>query len=289
MIGHRLRFLLVVSGLAASVTLGQDNEAFRRMNQPMEPFRIAGNLYYVGASDVTAYLVTTGEGHILLDTGFKGTVPIIRANVKKLGFALSDIKVLLNTHAHIDHAGGLAELKELTGAKLMAMDDDVPQLRAGGKGDYAYGDSIPFPVVTLDRILHDGDKVALGDVEMVAHKTPGHTRGCTTWTMKVRDGEKTCDVVFIGSPTLNPNTRLSGNEKYPNVVADYRKGFEVLKALKCDIFLGAHGSYFDMADKIKRREADPTVNPFIDPTGYRKFIEVHEQRFLDQLKSEAAT
>jgi metallo-beta-lactamase class B len=278
-------FSLVWIGLTACCAIAQDSDFFRQMNQPIEPFRIIGNIYYVGASDVTSYLIVTDKGHILLDTGFKETAPMIERNVKTLGFSLSDVKILLSTHAHIDHAGGLARLKELTGARFMAMDDDVEQFKAGGKGDYAYGDTIPFPPISPDRILHDMDKVSLGGVELIAHKTPGHTKGCTTWTMKVEYNGRTLDVVFVGSPTVNP-TILSNNPKYPNVIADYRKQFDILKSLKCDVFLGGHGFYFDMKAKIDHAKADPAVNPFIDPNGYTQFVRQAEQRFLDQLKKE---
>ena len=279
------RSVLVLFSLMAGVGRAQESESFRQMNQPIEPFRIIGNIYYVGASDATSYLIVTGAGHILLDAGFKETAPMIERNIKTLGFSLSDVKILLSTHAHIDHAGGLARLKELTGATFMAMDDEVEQYKAGGKGDYAYGDTIPFPPITPDRTLHDLDKVTLGGVDLIARKAPGHTTGCTTWSTKIVPDGRALDVVFVGSPTVTP-TNLSNNPKYPTVVADYRKQFEILKSLKCDVFLGAHGSYFNMKSKIERAKANPAANPFIDPNGYTQFLQRAEQRFLDQLKKE---
>ncbi len=279
------RFSLFCIGLITGASLGQDSDFFRQMNQPQEPFRIIGNIYYVGAGDVTSYLIVTDKGHILLDTGFKETAPMIEQSIKKLGYSLADIKILLSTHAHIDHAGGLARLKELTGATFLAMDDEVGQYQAGGKGDFAYGDTIPFPPITPDRVLHDLDKVTLGGVELIARKTPGHTRGCTTWTMKVDDNGQTRDIVFVGSPTINP-APLVNNSKYPNIVDDYRRQFAILKSLKCDVFLGAHGSYFDMKSKIERATANPATNPFLDPNGYTQFVQRAEQKFLGQLKKE---
>src|SRR5919106_6209704 len=163
----------------------QTDDASRAMNQPVKPYRVIGNIYYVGASDVSAFLITTPDGHILLDSGFLETVPQIKQNMAQLGFRLEDIKILLNSHAHYDHAGGLAELKRLTGAKLMTSEGDIPLLASGGKGDPNFGDRFSFEPVKPDRTLRDGDKVELGGVTMVARMTPGHTKGCTSWTMKV--------------------------------------------------------------------------------------------------------
>src|SRR4030095_15706394 len=166
---------------------GQADETARSWNQPVKPFRIAGNLYYVGASDLSSLLIITPQGHILLDSGLVETEPQIQQNVAKLGFRLEDVKVLINTHAHYDHAGGLALLKRLTGATLMASEADAALLAAGGKGDPNFGDTLAYEPVKVDRILRDGDKVELGGVTLTAHLTPGHTKGNTTWTMTVND------------------------------------------------------------------------------------------------------
>src|SRR6185436_13212838 len=194
---------------------------------------------YVGASDITSFLITTPAGHILIDGGFEETVPLIRASVKKLGFRLEDVKFLLNNHAHYDHAGGLAMLKKLTGAKLVVSEGDAPLLAAGGHGDFAFGDKYLFPPVQADRTVRDGDTVSLGGVTLTAHLTPGHTKGCTTWTMKVKDGDRTRDVVFAGSLSVLPGVTLAVNPKYPGIAADYAHSFAVLKALPCDIFLSS--------------------------------------------------
>lgn len=193
--------------------MAQADPTSRSWNQPVEPFRIAGNLYYVGASDIAAYLVATPEGHILLDGGFVETVPLIRESVKKLGFKIEDVKILLNTHAHYDHAGGLAELKKITGAKLHASKADAPALARGGRNDPLLGDKFPFPPVEVDRLLQDGDTVTLGGSTLTARLTPGHTAGCTTWTMKAGG----LDAVVVCSTSTLPMTRLGENPTYPGI------------------------------------------------------------------------
>jgi metallo-beta-lactamase class B len=257
-------------------------------NEPVKPFKIIGNIYYVGASDVTVYLITTPQGHILIDSGFSETVPQIKANVKTLGFNLSDIKILLNGHAHYDHCGGLAELKELSGAKFMSMAEDVEILAHGGKGDFSFGDKFKFRPVVTDRQLHDGDIIELGGIKIVAHHTPGHTKGCTTWTMKVNDGGKDYDVVFTGSVSV-PGHQLVDNQRYPNIVDDYKKSFGILKKLPCDIFLAQHGNFFELKAKAGRLSKGPKTNPFIDPQGYINFVNQAEKNFFAELKQQQAT
>jgi len=264
----------------------QKDAASRSSNRPAEPFRILGNLYYVGASDITSFLITTPEGHILLDGGFEETAPLIRDSVTKLGFKMEDVKLLLNTHSHYDHAGGLAALKRLTGAKLVAMDADAPLLARGGKGDFRWGDDLAYPPVQADRIIHDGDTVSLGGTTLTAHLTPGHTPGCTTWTMKVTAGGKTYDVAFVGSATINPGVVLTDNPKYPRIAADYAHTFEVLKALPCDVFLGSHGSFFDLTEKAARLRKGETPNPFVDPQGYKDHVRAEEEAYRKQIAAE---
>jgi metallo-beta-lactamase class B len=279
--------VLLLSLLLPTLAAAQADETSRSWNQPVEPFRIAGNVYYVGASDVTAFLITTPEGHILLDSGFEETVPLIRESVKKLGFQMKDVKILLSNHAHFDHAGGLAILKELTGATMVASEPDAPLLAAGGKGDFAFGDKFLFKPVRVDRTVRDGDSVSLGGVTLTAHLTPGHTKGCTTWTMKVRDGGKTLDVVFAGSASVNPGVRLAVDPSYPGIAEDYARTFQVLKALPVDIFLSSHGSFFQLKEKAERvRGGETTPNPFIDPQGYRSYVERMEARYQKQIAEE---
>jgi metallo-beta-lactamase class B len=279
--------ILAVLCLWPALATAQKDPTSRSWNQPIEPFRIAGNLYYVGASDVTAYLITTPQGHILLDSGFEETVPLIRESVKKLGFAMKDVKILLNNHNHFDHAGGLAALKQLTGAKLMASAGDAPVLEAGGKGDYKFGDTLTYPPVHVDRLLHDGDTVTLGGTTLTAHVTPGHTPGCTTWTMQVEDGGKRYDVVFAGSTSVLPEVPLQNNPKYPTIAADYAHTFEVLKKLPCDIFLSSHGSFFDLQGKAERLRKGEGGNPFVDPQGYKEWVARNEAGFKKALTATA--
>ncbi len=260
---------------AATLSYGQSPTAVE-WSKPFPPYKIAGNLYYVGSEQLASYLVVTPQGNILINSDFEQTVPVIRASVEKLGFRFSDIKILLGSHAHGDHMEGDALVKELTGARVMAMEQDVPALRKmtpGGK---------PHPI---DRILHDGDEVTLGGTTLVAHLTPGHTKGCTTWTMKVQDGGKTYNVVIIGSLNVNPGFVLVGNKDYPRIAADYEHSFEVLRALPCDIFLGAHGNYYGMTAKYAKLRKG-AANPFIDPAGYRAYIDDREQAFRKELDAQ---
>jgi metallo-beta-lactamase class B len=256
--------------------------------------RVMGNVYFVGSKGLAAYLITTPKGHILINSDLEPSVPQIRESVKKLGFKFTDIKILLISHAHFDHCAGSAKIKELTGAKYMVMDADVPVVESGGKKDFQYGNlpEAAYPTITVDRILHDGYQVKLGGVTLVAHKTAGHTRGCTTWTMKVRDDANgsagnMLDVVIVGSPNVNPGYKLVGNAVYPEIAKDYEHAFAVWRSLPCDVFLGAHGSYYDMEKKFARAK-DGRVNPFIDPQGYKAYISERETAFQDELKKQQA-
>jgi metallo-beta-lactamase class B len=248
------------------------------------PFRVIGNVYYVGSQDLASYLITTPQGLILINSNLTSSVPQIKKNVEALGFHFNDVKILLISHGHWDHAAGSAEIKRLTGAKYMVMDADVPLVESGGKDDFQYGAEAGshFPVTKVDRVLHDGDEVKLGGVVLVAHKTPGHTKGCTTWTMKVREDTKTYNVVIVGSPNVNTGYRLVGNTAYPTIAQDYELTFRKLKALPCDVFLGAHGGYFGMEAKFPRMKAGG-ANPFVDPEGYKSYVAEREQAFLAEL------
>ena len=280
-----LTMLLVLHPVFAK---GQQDEVSRSWNQPIKSYRVVGNVYYVGASEVTSFLIVTPEGHILLDSGFRETVPQIKQNIAQLGFRLEDVKILINSHAHYDHAGGLAELKELTGAKLMASEADAALHANGGKSDFHFNDRLSYAPVKADRILRDGDTVELGGVTMTAHLTPGHTKGCTTWTTKVRDGSRVYDVVFVGSTTV-PGYRLVDNQNYPTIAADYARTFRVLKQLHCDVFLASHGSFYSMQDKAELMARGKRPNPFIDSRGYRRFVEQTERIFRKQLRAERQT
>lgn len=256
--------------------------------EPFPPFKIAGNLYYVGSKGLASYLVTTPQGNILINSSLVASVPLIRASVEKLGFRFGDTKILLISHAHWDHDAGSAEVKKLTGAQYMVMDADVPVVESGGKADFHYGNSPEdqYPATKVDRVLHDGDEVKLGGATLVAHKTPGHTKGCTTWTLRVADGGKTYDVVIVGSPNVNAGFKLVNNAQYPQIAQDYETMFRVLKSLPCDIFLGAHGDYFGMLAKYPGL-ASGGANPFVDPSGYKAYVAEREQAFRAELAKQS--
>jgi enterochelin esterase family protein len=257
--------------------------------EPFPPFRIAGNLYYVGSKDLASYLITTPRGHILINSDLETSVPLIRASVEKLGFKFNDIRILLISHAHWDHDGGSAEIKRLTGATYMVMDGDVSVVESGGKTDFQYGNrpASLYPPTKVDRVLHDDDEVKLGGVTLVAHLTPGHTKGCTTWTMKVEDAGKLQDVVIIGSPNVNDGYKLVGNSSYPEIASDYERTFQVLKSLPVDFFLGAHGDYFGLETKYARLK-EGGVSPFIDPAGYKRYITDREAAYRTELAKQKA-
>ncbi len=289
------RFLRCIVAAIFAITLplvarGQANEQSRQMNQPVPAFHIIGDIYYVGASDITSYLIVTSAGDILLDGGFAETAPQIEANIKTLGFKLSDVKFILNSHAHLDHAGGIAELKRLSGAKFVAMEQDVPAL----KGENSARTAGPaFPPAIPDRVIHDGDTVQLGGVTMTAHLTPGHTPGCTTWSTVTREKGKPYNVVFVGSASVLPMYKLidrpGAPATYPGIERDYEKTFRVLKSLPCDVFLAAHGSMYSLAAKREVMARNPIQNPFIDPWGYQAYIIGAEKVFQTELDKERAT
>ena len=277
--------LLVVSLLLSVLSFGQSDPTWRSWNQPVEPFRVVGNIYYVGASDIASYLIVTPRGHILLDGGFVETAPMIRDNIRKLGFKVEDVKFLLNSHAHADHAGGLAQLKQWTGAQFVASRADGAQIARGGQGDFAWGDKYVFPSVQPDRIIEDGQTVSVGDSVITAHLTPGHTKGCTTWTTTAEENGQRYNVLFLCSVSA-PGYKLVNNPNYPNIVDDYRKSFSYLKTLPCDVFLAAHASFFEMSTKRAAQKANPKRNPFIDPEEFRQFVDRSEREFEAQLQQQ---
>jgi metallo-beta-lactamase class B len=254
------------------------------------PHRIAGNLYYVGSRGLASYLITTPKGHILINSSLESSVLLIRDSVEKLGFHFNDIKILLISHAHWDHCAGSALLKQMTGAKYFVMEQDVAVVESGGKQDFQYAGSPDnqYRPVKVDRVLHDGDKVQLGDAVLAAHLTPGHTKGTTTWTMKVSHGGKSYEVVIVGSPNVNPGYKLVGNTKYPQIAQDYERTFQVLKKLPCEIFLGAHGGYYGMEAKFARMQTG-TGNAWVDPDGYKSYVTEREQAFRAELKKQSET
>ena len=282
-IWFRTSFGALALALAAII---QCKAAASQTGSSVEPFRIIGNVYYVGGADVTSFLILTPAGDILIDGGYVSTAPLIEQNIRRLGFRLRAVKILLNTHAHFDHAGGLARLKRDTGAKFEAMAQDAPLLDHGGRGDFYFGDRLPFPPVHVDRILQDGDLVSLGGVTLRANLTAGHTKGCTTWTWTVRQNGREYHVVDVCSASVLPGYRLIGNPQYPQIARDYERSFQRLNALPCDVFLGAHGGFFSMQRKLEDLRKDSRRNPFIDREGYRRFVLEQESLFEQRLKSE---
>ncbi len=273
-------FLLAVIFFVSTKEANAQND----WTEPFPAFRIAGNLYYVGSKGLANYLITTPQGHILINSDLEANVPLIRTSIESLGFKFTDVKILLISHAHYDHNAGSDMIKKLTGAKYMVMDADVPVVESGGKSDFQYGNDATslYPPTKVDRVLRDGDEVKLGDAVLTARLTPGHTKGCTTWTMKVKDGGKTRDVVIIGSPNVNPGYKLVGNSLYPGIAEDYKRTFRVLNSLPCDYFLGAHGSYFDMETKYPQLKAGVST-AFIDPAGYKNYVADRERAFRKEL------
>jgi metallo-beta-lactamase class B len=273
--------LVLASGARAQETPDWTN--------PFPPFRIIGNIYYVGSQGLAVYLITTPQGNILINSNLEKSVPMIRENVEKLGFKFSDTKILLISHAHWDHCAGSAAVKELTGAKYMVMEADVPEIEAGGKGNFQYGEVLTsrYQPAKVDRVLHDGDEVRLGGAVLTAHLTPGHTKGTTTWTMAAKENGKSYNVVIVGSPNVNAGYKLVNNALYPQIASDYERMFRVLKSLPCDVFLGAHGNYYGMEEKYARMK-EGGANPFIDPEGYKSYVAEREQAFRTELAKQTA-
>jgi metallo-beta-lactamase class B len=256
---------------------------------PIAPFRITDNLYYVGSRDLASYLVVTPQGDILINSSLESSPALIQKSVEKLGFHFSDIRILLISHAHWDHDAGSAAILRMTHAKYMVMDADVPVVESGGAKDFAYS-TTHYPPAKVDRVLHDGDQVQLGGAVLVAHKTPGHTPGCTTWTMRTMDQGRLVNVVIVGSWNVNAGFRLTDKPgrpaSYPGIAADYRKTFAVLSSLPCDVFLGAHGAYFDMLAKLQRAQAGAGQSVWIDPQGYRNALAEKEREFNTELRQQ---
>jgi len=233
------------------------------------PHKIIGNIYYVGTRSLGTFLIVTPQGNILINSDYERTVPVIKASVEKLGFKFTDIKILLGSHAHGDHMEGDALAKELSGAQVMAMAEDIPALQTmrtpSGKARPDY------------KVIHDGEKITLGGTTLVAHLTPGHTRGCTTWTATVEEGGKQYDVVIIGSVGVNQGTQLVNNKQVPQITEEYQRSFRILRGLKCDVPLGSHPAMYNLAEKYPKVGKGP--NPFIDPQGYKTELDIQETAF----------
>ena len=275
-----LTALALVAAAAAAAAQGDDN-------RPVDPYRIAGNLYFVGASDISSYLIATPAGHVVIDAGYESTVPQIEKNIRTLGFKVEEVRILLNTQAHYDHAAGFAQLKKDTGAQLMIAGPDADVIERGGTRDFSFGDAHPFPAAHVDRRLKDGDTVTLGTLTLYAHVTPGHTKGCTTWAFAVTENTRELHAVDMCGLTVLDTTHLLHNAAYPDIVSDYEKTFAAMRRIPVDIFLGAHPKYYDGAAKAAKLKAAPQgPNPFIDPAGYQRYIDNGEKNFREALAKE---
>jgi metallo-beta-lactamase class B len=292
-LGRKIRLAFAFAAVLACSCAGQGGVPGRMWtwNRDFPPYRVIDNIYYVGSNEIAQFLITTPQGHILVDGGFETSVPRLREEVTALGFRFEDVRFLLTSHAHIDHAQGDALIRRLTGAKVVASARDGEVLAAGGKGEAVYDGVYSWAPCPVDRVVADGDQVSLGETTLTAHLTPGHTRGAVTWTMQVaapgaKPSDRRLDVVFFPSANINPGVRLVGNPRYPEIAADFTRSFATWKALPCDVFLGVHGGFYDMTQKRARQLAGAAGNPFVDPEGYRRFLVAAEQRFREQLASE---
>jgi metallo-beta-lactamase class B len=253
--------------------------------EPVAPFKVAGNIHYVGTAELASFLITTPSGHILLDAPLDENVPHILRSIETLGFAPSDIRILINSHAHFDHLGGMKHIKELTGAELALSAPDAELAARGGTADFAFGDEYGYPPVSADRILADGDVVSLGGTSLTAILTPGHTRGGTTWLTEVVEDGRKLRVIVANSMTA-PGYDLVGNDAYPEMVDDFRSSFDRLAGLEADVFLGPHASFFGLGRKLA---ATGEGNPFVDPSELAAFVQRSRAFFERQLASQTAS
>ena len=255
--------------------------------RPFPPFRMLGNVYWVGTYDLSTYLVTTPQGHILINTGLTQTIPQIKTGVEQLGFNLTDVKILTATHGHFDHVAGLAELKRMTGARVMMSEQDAELLESGAKSDFRFGDDpgARFEPVKVDRRLKNGDKIELGGVILTVHHHPGHTKGATSFTFDVRENNKTYRVGIMNMPAINPGVRVSGMPKFPEITQAYARTFHDQKEMKIDVWLASHAGQFDMHKKYQQGD---TYNPdrFVDPEGFQAAVARLENLYRDQLAKE---
>jgi metallo-beta-lactamase class B len=263
--------------VALAVLAGTAAAQGTNWTQPFAPFRVIGPVYYVGSAGLSSWLIKTRKGLILLDVGVPGNANLVEKNIQALGFRLKDVKVLLNSHAHFDHSGGLAKLKADTGAMLMASAGDRYALE---KGVYPGSESqhvLDFPPVKVDRVLNDGDKVSLGGVTLTARITPGHTAGCTSYLLPLTEAGQSHTAFFFCSASIGVN-RLVGDPQYPGIVADYRKTFALLKTIKADVYLAPHAEFFDLPGKRARLVAGQP-NPFVNPDELQHAVTAFETAF----------
>jgi metallo-beta-lactamase class B len=283
------RTSLLFFTLAVSITAQQPASTVSDPDwtKPFPPFRIIGNIYWVGTYDLSTYLITTPQGHILINTGVRDTAQQIRANVDALGFKLADVKILSATHGHFDHVAGMAELKRMTRAKLVISAADRELLESGGKADFRFGETLGarFEPVAVDQTFGDLEKISLGGTELTAHLHPGHTKGATSFTLNVQEAGKTYRVIIANMGSINPGVTVSGMPKFPDIAQAYARTFRAQKDLKIDVWLASHAAQFHLHDKYK--PGDP-YNPdrFVDPAGYLAEVTRLEKVYLDQLAHE---
>jgi metallo-beta-lactamase class B len=278
-------FILVVVVVAAWANKPLSRR--QQWNLAQQPFHVIGNIYFVGTAGLGSYLITSPQGHILLDGALPESAPQIEKHVAALGFRMQDVKYLVNSHAHYDHAGSLAELKRVTGARMVASRGDASTLNSGFQSSYGAGWDSHFPAVKVDRIVEDGGTVQAGDVTLTAVLTPGHTRGCTTWTMPVAENGKTYRAVFYCSTSV-PGYHLVDNKYYPEMISDYERSFAILQNLPCDVFLANHAEFFRMREKLARQKSG-AANPFVDPAEMHRFVSESKAQFEQELQSEQNT
>ena len=279
-------FALGVAALAQPQNAAAQNEEWTR---PFPPFRMIGNIYWVGSYDLSTYLITTPQGNILINTGVGDTAQQIKASVEKLGFKLVDTKILTSTHGHYDHVAGMAELKRMTGARIIVSEGDKELLESGGKADFRFGDTpgARFEPVKVDQTFKDGEKISLGGIELTAHHHPGHTKGATSFTLNVQEGGKTYRVIIANMGSINPGVTVTGMAKYPDIGKDYARTFLAQKDMKIDVWLASHAGQFRMHEKYKPGDA---FNPerFVDPAGFLTAVQRLEKAYMDQLAKERA-
>jgi len=289
----RALIVLVLTAGAAAAALAQNpaqngtqNEEWTRQ---FPPFRMIGNIYWVGGYDLSTYLITTPQGHILINTGVGDTANQIKASMEQLGFKIGDVKILTATHGHIDHVAGMADLKRMTGARLIISEPDKPLLETGGKADFRFGTtpSAQFPPAHVDGTFKDGDKIELGGTTLVAHLNAGHTKGATSFTLDVTDAGKTYRVIIANMGSINPGVKVTGMPGYPTIGQDYAATFLAQKDMKIDVWLASHAGQFNMHDKYKPGDPyDP--NRFVDPAGFLASVQRLEKAYLDQLEKDRA-
>lgn len=261
------------------------NEKYRtNWSKPAEPLHIIGNIYYVGATGISSYIITTSQGLILLDSGTLPMLPVIKKNIEKLGFSITDVKYIISSHAHWDHVEGHAQMKRVTGAQIVALDEDATAIASGIDSSALNGEG--WEPVKVDRIIEDGDTLSLGNVILTAHLTPGHTKGCTSWTTTVTEGHKSYKVIFVGGTSINSGVKLLNNERHPQIAEDYAKTIKLLKSLNPDVFLAQHPSMYTMQEKRALISMGVSKNPFLNTGEYKKFLQATEAKYLAQLNKE---